>query len=260
MITDFHTHTKLSDGKNTPEEMVISAIEKGMDMLGFSEHSYTFFDEEVSIEKDSENEYIKHIRSLSEKYKDKITVLCGIEQDYYSGLPKHDFDYVIGSVHYIEKDGKYISIDQIPDILKELVDEYYCGDAYAMCEEYFDLVSKLPQTVAPDVIGHFNLICKFNEKHPLFSENHPRYVAAWKKAVDKLIPYNIPFEINTGAIARGYKTVPYPSLDMISYIKDKGGKFIFNSDSHAISTLGFNFAEAAELVKDLNLNVIDKIK
>lgn len=260
MKTDFHTHTKFSDGKNTPEEMIISAIEKGMDIIGFSEHSYTEFDEEVSIKKDFENEYISKIRALGEKYKEKIKVLCGIEQDYYSGTVKHDFDYAIGSVHYIEKNGKYISIDQLPDTLKELVDNYYCGDAYSMCEEYFDLVSNLPQAVSPDIIGHFNLICKFNEKHPLFLENHPRYVSAWKKAVDKLIPYNIPFEINTGAIARGYKTVPYPSLDMILYIKEKGGKFILNSDSHAINTLCFNFEETLELVKKLDLNIIDTIK
>ena len=42
---DLHTHTSFCDGKNSPEEMVRSAVEKGFDVLGFSGHSYTPFDE-----------------------------------------------------------------------------------------------------------------------------------------------------------------------------------------------------------------------
>ena len=259
-MRDFHTHTYLSDAKNSPEEMVISAIEKGMDMLGFSEHSYTFFDEECSIKKGSENEYIKETYALKEKYKDKITVLCGIEQDYYSGIPTHNFDYVIGSVHYIEKEGSYFPLDIDSKTLLELTNKYYDGDIYSMCEEYFDMVSKIPEVTKADIIGHFDLICKLNEKENLFDESHPRYVAAYKKAIDKLIPYGIPFEINTGAISRGYKTVPYPKCEIISYIKEKDGKFILNSDSHSCDTLCFNFDECKKLIEDMVITLIEKVK
>ena len=44
MLTNFHTHTVFCDGKNTPEEMVLSAIEKGFTALGFSGHGLTSFD------------------------------------------------------------------------------------------------------------------------------------------------------------------------------------------------------------------------
>ena len=49
------------------------------------------------------------------------------------------------------------------------------------------------------------------------------------------------FEINTGAISRGYRTQPYPSADIRSYIKAKGGTFILSGDSHSADTLCFQF-------------------
>ena len=83
-LCDYHTHTTYSDGKDTPEEMVLSAIEKGLNEMGFSDHSYTFFDESYCIKKDRIAEYKSEIARLKAKYSDKIKILCGIEQDFYS--------------------------------------------------------------------------------------------------------------------------------------------------------------------------------
>ncbi|MBQ0005173.1 MAG: hypothetical protein KBS68_04840, partial [Clostridiales bacterium] len=89
--------------------------------------------------------------------------------------------------------------------------------------------------------GHFDLISKVNEKDHLFDEHHPRYVAAWQKAADKLLESGRPFEINTGAISRGYRTQPYPSLEMIEYLKERGASFVLASDSHNTETLCYDF-------------------
>ena len=51
----------------------------------------------------------------------------------------------------------------------------------------------------------------------------------------------VPFEINTGAISRGYQDNPYPSETVIKMIKERGGKFILNSDSHSVDTIAFEF-------------------
>ena len=66
-------------------------------------------------------------------------------------------------------------------------------------------------------------------------------IAAWKKAVDKLLPFDVPFEINTGAISRGYRTSAYPHEDIIAYIKENGGRLILSSDSHAVDTIAFGY-------------------
>ena len=93
------------------------------------------------------------------------------------------------------------------------------------------------------IIGHLDLMTKFNEGGKLFDENHPRYVAAWKKAVDALLPKNIPFEINMGALARGYRSAPYPAAPIIQYIKEKGGKLILSGDAHSADALCYRFED-----------------
>lgn len=246
--SDFHVHTTYSDGKSTPEEIVLSAIEKGLSTLGFSDHSYTDFDENYCIKKEKISDYISEISALKEKYKTKIEILCGIEQDYFSGLPKYDFDFVIGSVHYFKFGNEYVPVDSNADILFSAAEKYFGGDVYTLAEEYFSLVSEVADKTSATIIGHFDLITKFNEKTPLIDAANPRYIAAWKKAVDKLIPYNIPFEINSGAISRGYRTTPYPASDIIDYIKNKGGKLILSSDSHRADTLCFKFEDFSSLL------------
>jgi histidinol-phosphatase (PHP family) len=49
------------------------------------------------------------------------------------------------------------------------------------------------------------------------------------------------FEINTGAMAKGYRTSPYPAADQMKYIRNKGGILIYSSDSHSVDTVGYGF-------------------
>ena len=242
MITkDLHMHTAYCDGKDTPEDMVLSAVDKGLDTVGISSHSYTFFDESYCMQKEDIPRYIAELRYLRAKYFDRIHVLCGVEQDYYSDYPTDEFDYIIGSVHYIKVGDEYIPVDESVEILRAAVQKHFGGDVYALCELYFDTVADVVEKTRCDIIGHFDLISKFIEREPLFDTEHPRYVKAWKAAADRLVTYDVPFEINTGAISRGYRTQPYPDEEMIAYIKAKGGRLILSSDAHSKENIAYIF-------------------
>ena len=241
ILTDLHTHTTFCDGKNTAEEMVLAAIEKGMECIGFSGHSYTDFDADFCMTKEGVQEYIEEVKRLKAKYADRIEVRLGIEQDQFSSESTAPFDYAIGSTHYVFVGDEWFSVDDTPEILKAAADKYFDGDLYALCEKYFEAEAEVITKTDADIIGHFDLVSKFNEKSCFWDESDPRYVAAWKKAADALIKSGKPFEINTGAISRGYRTEPYPSLEMIEYIKSKGGSFILSSDSHRTDTLLYDF-------------------
>ena len=256
MITfDLHMHTTFCDGKNTPEEMILSGIEKGLKTVGISGHCNTGFDESYCMTEPIMKEYFAELQRLKKKYDEKIKVLCGIEQDYFAGKPNLDFDYVIGSVHYIQKNGVYLSVDHKESITVNDVKEYYNGDYYAYAEDYYKLVGDVINNTGADIIGHFDLITKFNEGYKLFDETNPRYVNAWKKAVDKLLPYGKPFEVNTGAISRGYRTAPYPSLSILEYIKEKGGKVLLSSDSHSAENICFEFDKWEDFIKELGFEI-----
>ena len=246
---DFHVHTTYSDGNNSPEEMILAAIDKGMAKIGISDHSYTWFDETYCVPKERIAEYKKEIAALREKYKDQIKVLCGVEQDYYSEEPTDDYDYVIGSVHYLKVDDGFVYVDESPELFQKAIDESFGGDVYAFAEAYFATVADVVNKTGADIIGHFDLFTKFNEDvkggraNLFFDPSHPRYVTAWKKAVDALLPSDKYFEINTGGMASGRKTSPYPSVEIQNYIRLHGGKLLLSSDAHKAENLCFRFEE-----------------
>lgn len=241
MIQDLHTHTSYCDGKNSPEEMVLAAIDKGLNRIGICTHGYTAFDESYCIPHEKYGEFQAEIAALKKKYADKIEVLCGVEQDVFSDTETDGFDYVIGSVHYIMCEDEYAPIDEMVDILEYVCDEYFGGDYYAVAESYYKSVAIVAEKTDCDIIGHFDLITKFNEGGALFDENNPRYIAAWKAAADALLKSGKVFEINTGAISRGYRTAPYPSDAIKKYISENGGKFILSSDAHSTGTIAYEF-------------------
>lgn len=243
MKQDLHTHTCFSDGQNTPEEMVKAAIEKGMDVIGISDHSYTWFDESYCLPKKMICTYRKAVAALRALYAGQIEVRCGIEQDYYCEESTQGYDYVIGSVHYIRLGEEFIPVDETPDILQAAADRYFDGDIYCIVEEYFRTVADVVRRTGCSIIGHFDVITVFQEKMPFLDLNHPRYRAAWQAAADELLKTGVPFEINSGAINRGYRTVPYPSPEIQAYIRARGGTFLNSSDSHATKTLGVFWEE-----------------
>ena len=248
ILKDFHTHTTYCDGKNTPEEMLLSAIEKGLTTYGFSGHGYTDFDLRYCMTLEKTELYKRDIRALKEKYKDKIEVLLGIELDVFSNYPTDDFDYVIGSAHYVTKNGVYRDIDENPEVFEAICREWFDGDYYAFAEYYFAQVERIFDVTKVDIIGHIDLITKFNEGNKYFDVKNPRYVKAYQKAIDKLVTFNKPFEINMGAISRGYRTEPYPALDILEYIKKKGGKLILSSDSHSKENVAYQYDKWAHLL------------
>ena len=240
-MMDLHTHTSFCDGAASPEEMAEAALARGLDCLGFSGHCYTWFDERYCMSLSGTEEYRRRINALKEKYAPRLRILCGVEQDLWSRASTAGYDYVIGSVHYLKLGDEYRPVDEDPETSIETVARYFGGDWYAMAEMYFDTVARVAQGTGCDIIGHFDLVSKFNEKCPAFDETHPRYVSAWQRALDALLPAGKPFEINTGAMSRGWRTRAYPRREMIEYILAHGGRLVLNSDSHRTDTLCYAF-------------------
>lgn len=257
ILEDFHVHTNLCDGKNSAEEMVRAAIDLKMKRIGFSEHAYTSHDLSYCMSKSDMVEYYEQISQLKEKYRSKIEILCGLEMDYFSEKPEIETDYIIGSVHYVKKDEKYFEIDNSEEQFCEWVSEFYNGDIYAFIRDYYALVENVALKTNADIIGHFDLITKFNEGGKLFGTNNPEYIKMAEKAVDKLIAFGKPFEINTGAISRGYRSWAYPELFILKHIKEKGGRVILSSDSHSSNTLCYEFEKYEQIAKEIGFTKLN---
>ena len=255
ILEDFHTHTVFCDGNNSPEEMVLSAIEKGVQKLGLLVHAYVDFDD-CCVKLYEIEKFKAEISRLREKYKEKIQIFCGVEMDYYSSMDLEGFDYVIGSVHYLKLGEEYFAVDLTAETLRTVANKYFDGDIYAVCEAYYALVGEIADKFKIDIIGHFDLITKFSENEDFIDANNPRYINAAKGAIEKLVKHNIPFEINTGAIARGYKKTPYPSFELTKYIAKLGGKFILSSDSHNKNSLCSGFDKWEKEYGEIGADII----
>lgn len=240
-MMDFHVHTCFCDGKNSPEEMVLAAIKLKMEKIGLVYHSYVPFDEESCIKKGNETAFCDEIDRLLEKYRGKIELFKGVEKDYFSDTSDSGCDYVIGSVHYIKIGGEYFSVDESAEKFKALAQNTFGGDYYALAEEYFRLVSDVVDKTKAALIGHFDLVSKFNEGGRFFDETDARYTDCAFRAIEKLVKYGVLFEINTGAVSRGYRKTPYPNAAFIRKIESLGGKFIWSSDAHCAENLCFGF-------------------
>lgn len=249
MLQNLHTHTNLCDGKNTPEEMVISAIGKGFDSLGFSGHAKNELDFEFCM-KDMAA-YIAEVNRLKEKYKDKIKIYLGIEEDRVGFVDRDKFDYIIGSMHsFISSDGKYYSIDKNRDSFYECL-ALFGGDAIALAENYYREFCDYILKRKPDIVGHFDLITKFDEMgDALFSENE-KYFEIAEKYLIKAIGSGSFFEVNTGAMSRGYRKTPYPHQRLLRVMKNEGAKMVLTSDCHAAESIDCAFELTKSILKDV---------
>ena len=230
-LSNYHTHTCYCDGKDSPEELVLEALRLGCPELGFSGHSFIPFDD-CCMSEQGTLDYQQEVRRLQEKYRDRIRIYLGIEQDYFSPLPTDAYEFVIGSVHYTSRDGQYLSVDEGRDSFARNVQEHYGGDYYAFAEDYYDLVGGIYEKTHCTIVGHFDLVTKFNEKQEFFDTAHPRYRRAALSALERLLTAPVLFEINTGAISRGYRQTPYPEPFLLREMEKRGARLILSSDCH----------------------------
>ena len=253
IYSDIHTHTTYCDGKSTPEEMVKKAIEKGFESIGISGHGYMDFDVSYCMTLEDTKKYVNEINELKKKYP-QTDILLGLERDYYFAPDGQEYDYVIGSVHYVEKNGVRYDVDYY-DVFADNVEKYFDGSFRNFVELYYETVKDVVNKTGADVVGHFDLVAKFNEGNKFFDEDAGWYKECVIEALDEVSKTKPVFEVNTGAISRGYNKI-YPSEFILKEIKKRGCDVVITSDCHNAETLGDNYDKAIELVKNCGFDKV----
>lgn len=246
-----HTHSVLCDGRDTLEEMVLTAIEKGFDSIGFSGHSYLEEIGQYSMDEKDIAVYKKEIARLQQCYGDKICIFCGMEKDNYTSVSTEGYDYLLGSVHIIRRDGDVLFVDWSADRVRDQIQKHFRGDSIAYAKAYFEAVRELPNYGSFDILAHYDLLTKFSEQEPdLIDTEHPEYRAAAISTLESLVGKVKYFEVNTGAISRGYRTTPYPAPFILKEMKRLGFGAVISSDCHDRNFLDCGYENAARLLKE----------
>ena len=248
---NLHTHSTWSDGKNTPRELIEEAIARGFSSIGFSEHSYMYFSPTPKQFYISEMEpYRQEIRRLKEEYADRIDVFCGLEFEYHSRVPLEGFDYMIGSVHYLDFAGKVLGFDRKLEEVQAYIRDHFGGNGMAFAEKYFDTLCHLPEKGNFDILGHFDLLTKNNEQGHFIDTTDPKYIRMGLETIHTLQGKIPLFEVNTGAIFRGYRTSPYPQMEFLREFCKCGFGAVLSSDCHDKNFLDGYFEEARLLLRE----------
>jgi len=196
--------------------------------------------------------YKAQVAKLKERYAGKLDILCGLEWDLFSDDDPTQYDYWIGSTHYVKgpKTGKYYEIDWREEDLRACIDDDFDGDGLAVAEAYFANVAKVAEK-KPTILGHFDLIKKINSGNKFFDENDPRYTAAANSALMAAARNRCVLEVNTSAVYRGFRKDFFPSDAILKEWLVLSGNVVITADAHDTKALTFGFEAVAAKLKEL---------
>jgi histidinol-phosphatase (PHP family) len=159
----------------------------------------------------------------------------GHEAELESILRRYDWDYVIGSVHFIDGWG----FDD-----KRYLDGYAKWDIDALYARYFDLVGASAETRLFDTIGHADLIKKFGHR-PTTDQS-----SAYARLASRLALAGVCVEVNTAGLRKPVAEM-YPHRDLLQACHQAGVPTTLGSDAHAPSEVAADFASATDLMRSV---------
>lgn len=260
-LSNAHTHTTYCDGQSTAESMIEAAKGLGFVSLGFSGHGYQGFDDDFSMPAQRQEDYTRHLRTIQSAMlarKEAPRLWVGLEEDTLTppaiqASNRRELDYIISSTHYLTRDfeGDAVAVDGDPELLKRYVSSRFEGDGLAMAKAYFQLHVTGLLASKPNIIGHFDLVRKYASSYGFFDEASVTYRRFALSALEAAYPCGGVLELNTGAMARGSMTSPYPTRELLAAWRDMGGQVTITSDCHDAGKLDYAFDLAVKTLISL---------
>src|SRR3989338_8067373 len=164
-ISDYHMHTPLcGHAVGQPEEYVRHAIKVGLQEIGFSDHAplVSHEDARYTMNRSQLPEYLEMIHAVQKKFSE-FPVKLGLETDYLPGfeeqtrqlLAEYPYDYIIGSVHFIDR----WAFDSPEEKIK-----WKDKDINTGYRDYYELLRRSAESGLFDIMGHVDLVKKFGHR------------------------------------------------------------------------------------------------
>ena len=255
-MIDSHTHTSFSKhAVGTVDDLVRSALANGVRILTITDHAPFFIDETNRLLECELQKYFQDIDRSREKYEGQITILRGLELDYFPGaydylakmVGRLDLDYVIGSIHYIPLGNEHVKVWDLPRLNNPHV-----------LDSYFSVLEELLKCGLFDAVGHPDALLR-----GVPSDLH----------LERLVPllpefarHHIAFELNASGLRKTTMNLcsgkeehgiwSYPSLSTASLLIHAGAAFTIGSDAHAPEDVGAGVGEVVDTLIPLGLEKV----
>jgi histidinol-phosphatase (PHP family) len=243
---DYHMHTPLCrHAVDEPTEYAAHALSVGLSEIGFTDHSPMRQDDfdNWRMRFDQLGEYIQKVEDARKDHP-SLKIKIGLEIDYLPGQEDwirelaafHNWDYFIGSVHYISDTWAVDNPEQLS--------KWKERDAFEVWTIYFERLQMAAETKLFEIIGHADLPKKFRivpkqDCRPLFE----KFLNAAQKT-------GVAIELNTAGLRKDCKEI-YPSRAFLELAAARKIPITFGSDAHAALEVGADFQTAIELARSV---------
>jgi histidinol-phosphatase (PHP family) len=254
MLTDYHVHLRPDEKDTAPEDYFTEenverylavAEEGGIEELGVSEHVHRFrraldvWDHPFWMQsaQDDLDAYADFVRQTPLRLGIEMDFVAGREDRIASLLSAHDFDYVIGSVHFVRD--KAVDFD-VWDIWESL------GDPDRIWELYFRTLAEAARSGLFDVLAHPDLVKVWGEARPM-PERDPRFY--YEPVVEAIAETDVAVEVSTAGLRKPVAEI-YPAPAFAAMCVDAGAAFSLSSDAHVPEDVGYAYDRALEAMAD----------
>ncbi len=267
---NFHIHSTGSDGKLTPEEVVKEAIAAGIKYMCFTDHYGlpSGVAEEVDSVEPHSAAYVREVRRLQRAYKKDIDIAFGAELDWLEHhqewlkqeLKKRKYDYVLGSIHFLEKNGRYYVFDLGKEGKQEWLEVAdVFGGVENFVNEYYKQIRLMAKSRLYDCVGHFDIVKMYNADSSLFSENSGWYKQGVNSALDSIKDAGMSLEINTHGLIK-VTASQYPSFWILKEARKRNIPLTVGTDAHRTGQVNQDIDKAYSLAKQAGYKEIVRFK
>jgi len=257
-VPDYHMHTpRCHHASGTVREYADAAIAAGLLEIGMSDHSPmpNGFMDDWRMAPAEMHSYLTEVEEVRDALSGKLELRIGLEADFRLGseagvarmIDLYDWDYVIGSVHYIG-DWDFDNPASLSRWEEVGVEEVYCT--------YFDLVAQSAATGLFDIIGHPDLIKKFGHRPPEGSE---RVLAAEEAMLKAVKASDCALEISSAGLRKPVAEI-YPHPRIVAGAAQLGIPFAYGSDAHGPDAVGHGLDECLSLLEEHGVHKISSFK
>jgi histidinol-phosphatase (PHP family) len=249
VLTDYHLHLR-PDEPGTPAERyftsenvdryLAAAEAAGIAELGVSEHVYRFtqaldlwrhpfWQEQAQDDLDA---YCDFVHGTPLRLGIECDFVPGAEDRTANLLEAHDFDYVVGSVHFVGE----AAVDH------EGWDAWEGSDADEVWRRYFEVLAECARSGLFDILAHPDLVKVWGRGRPL-PDRDPRLY--YEPAVEAIAESGIAVEISTAGLRKPVGEI-YPASAFVEMCIDAAANFALSSDAHVPEHVGFAYDDAVE--------------
>jgi histidinol-phosphatase (PHP family) len=259
MLTDYHLHLRPDEEGTTferyftaenVERYLDAARAAGIEELGVSEHVYRFrqaldlWQHPLWVENavDDVDAYCEFVRGTPLRLGIECDFIPGAEERTAALLEARDFDYVVGSVHFIG-DGDAAIDHKGFDVWEGN------GDPDEVWRRYFGMLADAARSGLFDILAHPDLVKVWGRATPL-PDRDPR--TFYEPAVEAIAESGIAVEISTAGIRKPVGEL-YPSRQFAEMCVEAGASFALSSDAHLPEQIGFEYERAVQFMDELGI-------